>query len=400
MARCNYELEDFKASDSEYAQLRSRNPELAGKFGYLGSIFGGEGRAWSLADRFASTNWARGDFVSIESVLLVQTPSVEDEAEVAAEVPEETAAPDPAPEVAAEVPEATAAPDTAPEVAAEVPEETAAPDTAPEVAAEVPEETAVPDPAPEVAAEVPEETAAPDAAPEVAAGVPEETAAPDAAPDAAPEVAAEVAAEVPVETATGDSVIPPLISKELLLDGFQSSASVIGKWSKKAGSVTQTIPNVLFAKLAIPLAQGKKTYSFSFTAKSEARGKAWVGLGIHVFTPKTRSLKHYGAGDSLCVWLTRDSVHFKKNITRLQLYRSVDDWVMKLLKEVPVPESIFDDNRFDLTVDPVAGSVSISMNGTERLVAEGISKIHEGQYVLFRAMSKARFSDFKAEVQK
>ena len=26
MARCNYELEDFKASDSEYAQLRSRNP--------------------------------------------------------------------------------------------------------------------------------------------------------------------------------------------------------------------------------------------------------------------------------------------------------------------------------------------------------------------------------------
>ncbi len=58
IARCQYELEDFNASDSAYAELRARDPKLAGKFGYLASIFGGEGRAWSLADRFATTSWA------------------------------------------------------------------------------------------------------------------------------------------------------------------------------------------------------------------------------------------------------------------------------------------------------------------------------------------------------
>lgn len=43
VARCQYELEDFSGSDKAYAQLKGRNPELARRFGYLGSIFGGGG---------------------------------------------------------------------------------------------------------------------------------------------------------------------------------------------------------------------------------------------------------------------------------------------------------------------------------------------------------------------
>ena len=123
-------------------------------------------------------------------------------------------------------------------------------------------------------------------------------------------------------------------------------------------------------------------------------------MGFHMFTPRSYTQKGFGAGDSLCIWLTRDPVHYKKNITRLQLYRSVDDWNMDLLDEVPVSESIFDANHFAVTVDPVEGSVSVSMNGSERLVAKYIKKLHVGVSVLFRALDKAEFSNFSAEAVK
>ncbi|MBL8966579.1 MAG: hypothetical protein JNG85_06180, partial [Spirochaetaceae bacterium] len=58
LARSYYELERFDASDREYERLRALDPGLAAKFGYLASTYGGEGRAWSLADRLSSTRWA------------------------------------------------------------------------------------------------------------------------------------------------------------------------------------------------------------------------------------------------------------------------------------------------------------------------------------------------------
>jgi hypothetical protein len=166
------------------------------------------------------------------------------------------------------------------------------------------------------------------------------------------------------------------------------------------GTAKQIDPDAFYAKLAAPLVQDKRTFSYSFTAKSDARGRGWVGLGIHVFTPKSYTLKGYGSGDSLCIWLTRDPVHLSENITRLQLYRSTDDWNMDLVDEIPVSESIYDANRFEVGVDPLAGTVSVSMNGTERLVAKGISDLREGVYVLLRSLDTAEFSEFKVEVPK
>jgi tetratricopeptide (TPR) repeat protein len=65
LARSQYELDDYLSSDQSYRTLKTRNPALAAKFGYLGSIYGGEGRAWSLADRFATTSWSRTSPASV-----------------------------------------------------------------------------------------------------------------------------------------------------------------------------------------------------------------------------------------------------------------------------------------------------------------------------------------------
>jgi hypothetical protein len=93
-------------------------------------------------------------------------------------------------------------------------------------------------------------------------------------------------------------------------------------------------------------------------------------------------------------------VHYLENPTRLQIYRSADDWNMDLVNEIPVAESIYDDNSFEVTVDPVAGTVSVSMDGTERLVAKGVSHLKKGLYVIFRSLDTAEFSAFKVEAAK
>lgn len=315
-----------------------------------------------------------------------------------------------------------------PTIAAELPKDVELAQKAAEIAAQKASAVAQPKPAPAAMTPAPivvapapvVVTPAPvvvDESPKVVPSVaPIVTAAPaQAAPMASTtsdSIAAQTVPETPVQAAVvpeaesvqvpavGASDLPLSIDNELLVEGFEKTMPLVGKWKVESGIAKQLDPEAFYAKLALPLLQDKRTYSFSFTAKSDARGRGWVGLGFHAFTPKSYTLKGYGSGDSLCVWLTRDPVHFKENITRLQLYRSVDDWDMKLLDEVPVTESIFDDNRFDITIDPVSGDVSVSLNGTERLAAKGIVDLHTGLYALFRALDTAEFSDFRAEVRK
>jgi len=108
------------------------------------------------------------------------------------------------------------------------------------------------------------------------------------------------------------------------------------------------------------------------------------------------------------LWLGRFAVHlahagpthYSENITRLQLYRSTDDWNMDLLDEVPVSESIYDANRFEVTVDSAAGTVSVALNGTERLVAKGIMNICIRAYYVLLRPRYGEFSDFKVEGSK
>ncbi|HUW41957.1 MAG TPA: hypothetical protein VMV90_13195, partial [Rectinemataceae bacterium] len=59
LSRCQYELEHYDSADASYARLKSRDLAVAVKYTYLGSVFDESGRAWSLAERQASTIWAR-----------------------------------------------------------------------------------------------------------------------------------------------------------------------------------------------------------------------------------------------------------------------------------------------------------------------------------------------------
>ncbi len=59
LARCYYELEDFTLTDKYYGMLQSGDETLASKYGYLGSFFVAEGRAYSLSERLLSLHWSR-----------------------------------------------------------------------------------------------------------------------------------------------------------------------------------------------------------------------------------------------------------------------------------------------------------------------------------------------------
>jgi hypothetical protein len=330
--------------------------------------------------------------------------------------PEE--APAPAPALAAEAPivpapEAAVTPSAAPTADVEPPASAQAAEVpiaaAPAVAVE-----STPAPAPAAEAPIAPAPAAAETTPPAPAVAVESTPAPAPAAEApiapAPEAAATpsaapaVAVESPpakAPTAEGSKTPAEESEKELLVEGFASTIPLIGTWTVQDGVAKQSDPEAFYAKLAAPLAQDRQALVYSVSAKSDAPGRGWVGVGMHVFSPsKAYTVKGYGSGDSLCVWLTRDPVHLKGDITRLQLYRSVDDWVMKLVDEVPVSESIYDYNRFDVKVDPLLGTVSVSLNGVERFSEKGVTGLSDGAYVLFRALDTAEFKDFKVESAK
>jgi hypothetical protein len=256
---------------------------------------------------------------------------------------------------------------------------------------------APPPPAPEPAAELAPaapvaEVAAAPIEPEPAAPEP---AAEPAAAEPAPEAPAESALEAPAESApeapAAESVGAPAINT------FDGAQVIVGSWTIEGDKAIQTDKDVFFAKLSLPLRQAERgVYDYSFVAKSTAPRRGWVGVGAHFFASETRAPAGYGWGDSIVVWLTRDPVHYEKDITRLQIYRSKNDCWMAMIAEAVVPESIFDENRFDVRIDSKSGAVTVSLNGTERLEVKNLRKLHEGRYVVLRALDTAEFSAYRA----
>ncbi|MCX7023105.1 MAG: hypothetical protein NT080_00615 [Spirochaetes bacterium] len=171
-ARCDFELERFDASGASYASLMALDPELAGEYGYLASMLGGEGRAWSFADRLSRTVWAPAPrpvpvVVKEEpkpAAREVPVPAAPTSASVAA-VPEEPI-PGAAPAVVPEAPtaEPPASPEPAPAEAvaatpAAAPEPAPVAETPPSAPEPLPVAKAEPEPAapPAIAQEVPED---------------------------------------------------------------------------------------------------------------------------------------------------------------------------------------------------------------------------------------------------
>ncbi|MBE3063467.1 MAG: hypothetical protein IMZ69_00385, partial [Spirochaetes bacterium] len=411
VARSEYELEHFVEADAAYAELKAADPQLAATYGYLGSMFGGAGRAWSFADRLSTTVWD-------EPSRLALAPAREEVAMAPAqEVPLQQDTPAAAPDLPDEIPltpeEEPLVVQAPPPVIVELPPDAdiaskAAPAEAypPAVSEELPVDA-------DLAAIAPREIPAPEEAPKVVEE-PVEIAAVEIAPLETPQpvevAAAPVAEEQPIEEMPVEVSIepesPPIeapapevqevaAESSPLYQGFKGAFPILGTWTASPEAVDQTDKRALFAKLAIPLAQARRPLRYTFVAHSQ--GSGWVGIGLHIFVETEQRRKGYGEGRSLLVWLTQDPKHNRDDATRLQVYRSTTDVVMTLVKEVVVPESVFDPNLFAIDVDPVQGRLSVSLNGDERLVCEELSGLAPGVAVVFRALDRAGFEDFRVE---
>jgi tetratricopeptide (TPR) repeat protein len=400
VARSNYELEHFVEADKAYAELRSTDPDLAEKYGYLASMFGGEGRAWSFADRLSSTVWDEPSRLALVRPQAAAAPLKQETSPVPSAPPivsDEL----PADADLAVIVRKTPAPEEAPEPAV-VPAESAPVElvAAPAVDVEaLPEEPVVDADNAVIAVG---ETPAPEESPEPAA-VPAEI---GPVEPAAASVADEgPIPEIPVDTLTEPESAPiekpePQVQdvaekSSPLIEGFGATFPILGTWTANPSALGQTDEHALFAKLAIPLAQARRPLRYRFTARS--LGSGWVGIGLHIFVETEKRRRGYGEGRSLLVWLTQDPKHNGDEAARLQVYKSTSDVVMTLEKEVVVPESVFDPNLVAIEMDPVQGRLSVSLNGSERLVCDELSDLANGVAVVFRALDRAGFEDFRVE---
>jgi len=366
VARSNYELEHFVEADAAYAELRDADPDLAAKYGYLASMLGGEGRAWSFADRLSTTVWDE------PSRLALVRPQ---------ERPAETQAPPP---VAAQLPlDADLAPAAA-KTEAEAPAVSSKPETTPELPA-----------APVISQVLPADM-------DLSAVAAKQAAAPEAVREPAQPVAVEAAAapvvdEEPISQAVAEArtdAESPL-AESPLIEGFAAAFPILGTWTANPSACRQTDERALFAKLAIPFAQSGRPLRYTFTARS--RGSGWVGLGLHILVDTGQRRRGYGEGRSLLVWLTHDPKHYGDEATRLQVYWSATDVDMTLVREVAVPESVFDSNLVVIDMNPVEGLLSVSLNGSERLLCDVFPDLPDGVAVVFRALDRAEFQDFRVE---
>ena len=251
---------------------------------------------------------------------------------------------------------------------------------------------------PEPEAKKPEPAAAAPATPELKAPV--ETTRVVVAPVAAIEKPAAHpldAMEAPVAETAAAQAVKPADGKVQRIDfKRQTETPSIGVWVLGGNMALQEDSKALFAKLVTPLLQAGVPYRYTFLAQS--RGNGWTGAGIHIGVRDMETDTGYGAGKSVLVWLTHDPLHFPNGkVNRLQLYQSTDDVDMRMKTEAVVPESIMDETLFTIDVDPAKGEIAVSLNGTERLRYAGFQDLGDGVGVVFRALDKAEFKDFRSE---
>ena len=262
--------------------------------------------------------------------------------------------------------------------------------------------------APEVAAPAPVEpqsapAEAPAPEPPAAAVAPAAVASPPT--PAAAQSTAEQSATTPPTPAAGEPPIEqpvvaasPVAPPQELLEGFDTSYPGLGTWRLAKNEAEQTDPQQFFSKLVTPFVQESGPYRYVFTARSE--GKGWVGLGVHIFTGSVKTHKGWGEGESVLVWLTRDPVHYTSDVTRLQLYSSLRDSYMTMVQDMPVSISIFEPHVFEIDMDPNDGGLAVSIDGERKLTTHGLMDLRKGDFVVFRTIDRAVFSDFHVEAAK
>jgi len=147
--------------------------------------------------------------------------------------------------------------------------------------------------------------------------------------------------------------------------GSAGAVSRFGDWKLSESSATQQDTSLLFAKASIPLRQDASEILYEFAATG--KGPGWIGYGLHLSASGDATGQGYGFGNSLLVWLTRDSSYYKTGTTYVQLYRSYDDLRMIQIASVGIADSISSELRTSVLYNQMGGTVVVAVNGVERL---------------------------------
>ncbi len=179
--------------------------------------------------------------------------------------------------------------------------------------------------------------------------------------------------------------------------GFAGGRSVSGSWTSTSSRAAQTDNGSYYAKFRIPLAQSARETLYSFDAR--ATGTGFAGYGLHFFVSNEIYGAGYGYGTSYLVWLTRDANYYGTDATYVQLYRSDDDVAMVQMASATIADSVNSVNSTDVLYDPSAGTITVSVNGTEYLSVAVKSPIRRGSSIALRALGSAIFSDLTVKTK-
>ncbi len=425
LARSSYEMDRYSESEKHYNELLSGAPELAGQFSYLASVYGGEGRAWSMADRLSTTYWSRPE------------PVLAAEAEEKKEVmtSEEFTAPPAEAKIEEQKAQEPATPPAAPAIAEKAPEDmdllvlngeerledakgqeeiTPAPaDSAPsppKIRERAPDDKDISEAqkmessgpaAPRARPPEKEETSMPQpVAVKIVETQPENLYAPfEPAEPSAPRGIA--ASELPVEHEPPKEDIKPPKPVEQInpIDFLDPRVRIAnGSWEREIKLAEMTDKKAGYAKLVLPPQPLNGPVEYRFSARST--GSGLVGFGIHIngrFPENSAKwdLSRYGGGDSLLVWITSDPQYYGDPAPRLQIYRSYNEVKMELENSVRIPGSAYDAREYRIAYDPRRGSIEVYVDGSEYLSEEGFDSPGRVDYLLLRALDSAEFENLR-----
>jgi len=221
--------------------------------------------------------------------------------------------------------------------------------------------------------------------------------APAAAPAGVPAARYEKPSMTYISSAASDA--PEFIQKTLK-DGKapDTAQPLYGTWSFNGKALVQSDATLKFAKFPVALPQEQTEILYAFTAKAKVGD--WTGYGLHILASGVKSSVAYGFGNSYLVWLTRDVNYYQVPTTYVQFYRSYDDAKMVQLASVNIPESIGDELATEVIYNSDAKTVTIAVNGVNRLVYALDSAITVGDMAAFRTLGgPVEFSDLVIKVK-
>jgi hypothetical protein len=183
-----------------------------------------------------------------------------------------------------------------------------------------------------------------------------------------------------------------------LASGFSGAKPATGKWTVTENKAVQNDGREYFAKLRMPVTQGKKRTLYSFTAKGGSKG--WTGLGIHFYVSGKTVRYSYGEGRSLLLWFTRDPAAYRDDDTHLQLYRSDGLVNMEQVFSGKMTGSMIRPFRAEILYDPLKEYLLVAVDGTVRIVYKTFFGIGEGVGVALRTLGPGcEFSDFSVKTE-